>query len=229
MASPASAKEGPAAQAERRRNLLKALFAVACAVAIYFRFELFIWLILWPLIGAAALWWGRWEERVVLLAFAANLAVTRFFYGLATPNADLIGVDSIFLAVLIIVAVRSDRWWPSWAAAFQFATVATRLLFMAPAGHAIEVRAYLVSVVIWTWLLFIALGVGAFDRWSERNRQRDSQRRGRSALMQMTFLAGFAFAVWYAWPALPKRLAELGVKPIAFATRHAPNELRESR
>lgn len=178
---------------------------LGCCLALYLRLEIFIWLPLWPMVGTAALVWGRWEERLGFVAFLTTLAVTRQVFGLQAPSPAVIVVDAFFLAVLGFIAVRSERWWPSWAAAFQLAAVATRLLFFAP-RPGIEPYEYFVSLAIWTWLVFIAVSLGAWDRW--RGRRPGVRRRGQAAT---TFVLMTAFALWYTWPVLPSRLAEVGI------------------
>jgi len=159
--------------------ILKGLYALAMCAAVYFRVHLIISPLLLPAILFAALWRGRWEERAVATALIVSFEILELgpHYGLFAHTYDIhhsrVGVLVVgvaYLAVLLVVALRSRLWWPSWTAAFQSLIVASHVIFMARGG-AIEPWAYTSSVIIWTWLQLIALTFGVFDAWAERRLQ----------------------------------------------------------
>jgi hypothetical protein len=161
-------------------TICKLLFAVAVSAAIYFRVHTFIVPFLWSAIALAAVWRGRWEERVVAMAFAVTLtilaAAPRYsgfahLYEVSASRAGVLGVGFAFLAVLLVVALRSERIWPSWAAAFQALIIVSHLAFMMR-PDLIEPWAYISSVVIWTWWEIIALSFGLADACTEKGARR---------------------------------------------------------
>lgn len=156
-------------------TIFKLLFAVAISAAIYVRVHTFIVPFLWSAIALAAVWRGRWEERVVAMAFAVTLAILSaapryhgfaHLYDVAGSRVGVLGVGLAFLAVLLVVALRSRRMWASWAAALQMLIIVSHLAFMAR-PDVIESWAYISSVVIWTWWEIIALSFGVADAWAE--------------------------------------------------------------
>jgi hypothetical protein len=154
---------------------LKCLLAAACALGLYFRIEVFIGLLLWPVVSVAAFWYGGWEARAVTVAIIANEAVDNLspLYDLSVSRSGIIAVDLAFLAILVFIAVRSQFLWPSWVAAFHLLIVVAHLIFSAKPATT-EPWAYLISVVIWSWLMLIALTFGVWDDWAERRKARPS-------------------------------------------------------
>ena len=68
---------------------------------------------------------------------------------------------------LLVLALRSDRFWPMWAAAFQLVGTMVHLGSMSQTGD--FEWAYYVALTFWTFPVFIALMAGT---WFEgRNRR----------------------------------------------------------
>lgn len=116
-------------------------------------------------ICGAALWKGGRPERiaaaVMLLSWAATFALRDRRWtepqwgGLVTDTACF-----IFLAVL---ALRSNRYWPLWAAGFQLLAVITHgARLMDPSLGA---WAYVTAGVIWSYLVLFALAWGTWGYW----------------------------------------------------------------
>jgi hypothetical protein len=74
-----------------------------------------------------------------------------------------LAVDAGFLAFLALLALRSDRFWPIWAAGFQLLAVIThcaRLL-----DPTLGAWVYITAGVIWTYLVLFALTFGTLGCW----------------------------------------------------------------
>lgn len=122
--------------------------------------------------GAAFLWGGR-PERIgaaaVLAAWVASLVLAQWSHHWFEAQWGILAVDAVLFGVLLWLALRADRFWPLWACAFQLLGVVTHLAILA--DRSLTGRAYFVAAVIWSYLVLIALGVGA---WNCRRRRRFS-------------------------------------------------------
>jgi hypothetical protein len=92
-------------------------------VALYI--GLVIYALVFPSVCAFALIRGRNVERQVavayLIAAAASMLASAFGTHGRGPNWNVIVVDGLFLIALVVIARRSTRFWPLWAAASQLA------------------------------------------------------------------------------------------------------------
>jgi hypothetical protein len=92
-------------------------------VALYI--GLVVYALVFPSICAFALVRGEATERQVAIAFLIAAAASMFVAAFGKighgPNWNVIVVDGLFLIALVIIARRSTRFWPLWAAASQFA------------------------------------------------------------------------------------------------------------
>ena len=114
--------------------------------------------------------WGGTDERIASLAFIAATFASKLFtesdYG-HTENI-VMTIDTLLLLALVVLALRSDRFWPMWAAAFQLIGTSVHLASMTETGD--FKWAYAVGLIFWTYPVLIALIVGT---WLEaRHRQR---------------------------------------------------------
>jgi hypothetical protein len=71
--------------------------------------------------------------------------------------------DTVLLGLLVSIALRSRRYWPLAAAAFQLLCVFTHLARIVDPG--VRAWAYATGQVIWSQLVFWALGVGVWGTW----------------------------------------------------------------
>ena len=116
------------------------------------------------LFGSAAMtWkWGGLDEKwassaFILAALASNLAnASRYGH---TETGILI-VDLALLAGLLLIALRSDRFWPMWAAAFQMVAVTVHIASLTENGK--FAWAYAVGLIFWSYPVLIALMVGTW-------------------------------------------------------------------
>ncbi|WP_374469367.1 hypothetical protein [Phenylobacterium sp.] len=74
-------------------------------------------------------------------------------------------MDVSLLVVVVVVAMRSSRYWPIFAAAFQLLAVITHAAHLLDPG--VGDWAYVTAGVIWTYLLLLALALGTWNRWRE--------------------------------------------------------------
>jgi hypothetical protein len=117
------------------------------------------------LVSAAALLKGGLEERVTALGLLANVAVSVLLRINTGRHFQWAGfaADLCFLVLLLWVAMRSPKFWPLPAAAFQLLAAITHVGKLADPN--INRWAYFTAIVIWTYALFIALGVGVWNHW----------------------------------------------------------------
>lgn len=117
----------------------------------------------------AALWLGhdneRWTAIVVLIsAVASPLVETSEF---AHPESGILVIDVLLLVYLIALALRSDRFWPMWAAGFQI--VGTLIHVARLVDATIWPAAYATAGVFWAYPVLIALALGTW--WEARFRE----------------------------------------------------------
>lgn len=120
-------------------------------------------------VSAFALWRGGWPERTVALGNLAAWAASTVAFDQLSPTTDpwaLLAVDLCFLALLLYVALTSDRYWPLFAAAFHLLGVVVHIAILV--DHVIRALAYMHGLAIWSYLVLIALAVGA----AAQNRRR---------------------------------------------------------
>jgi hypothetical protein len=108
----------------------------------------------------AALLKGGWEERVVAIGLAVNVALTVALRDTHWPRVQWAGfaLDLGLFALILAVALRSSKFWPLWAAAFALLNTVTHLA--AAADRKIDAWAYLTAIIIWTYALMISLTLG---------------------------------------------------------------------
>jgi hypothetical protein len=71
--------------------------------------------------------------------------------------------DTLLLAFLTAIALRSEKYWPLPAAAFQLLAVITHVARMV--DPIFKPWAYATAEVIWTHMLLWTLGIGVFNTW----------------------------------------------------------------
>ncbi len=106
--------------------------------------------------------WGGLDEKLastgfIISALASNLANTGHY---SQTETGVLVVDLALLAGLVILALRSDRFWPMWAAAFQL--VGTMVHIASMTETADFAWAYAVGLIFWSYPVLIALMVGTW-------------------------------------------------------------------
>ena len=114
---------------------------------------------------AAAFLKGDVEERLTAGSIVINIAATRVLRDYSWPQVQLggFGADVLSLVLLLAIALRTHKFWPLAAAAFQLLMVLTHVAKMIDPN--LGQWAYITAIVIWTYLLQIALGVGVWNCW----------------------------------------------------------------
>jgi hypothetical protein len=120
------------------------------------------------LVCGSAFWKGGWSERVVacgflLSWFADAVLKDRSFVG---PQwANFVSDTALFL-IILIVALRSNYYWPLFAAAFQLLEVVTHVA--STIDRHLSAWAYITANVIWTYLILGSIAYGTYSAWRDR-------------------------------------------------------------
>ena len=116
-----------------------------------------------------AFWKGGREEQVaaggLLLSWLTTLVLRDPRWQGTQWGA--FGADTCLLVLLTVVSLRTHRYWPLFAAAFQLLCVLTHMARMVDPG--VRAWAYATGQIIWSQLVFFALGLGVLNTW-RRNR-----------------------------------------------------------
>lgn len=119
-------------------------------------------------VAAAAVWFGGRAERAVAAGFVVAWIATPV---VRDPHWDApqwagIAIDVLFFVFLSAVALRTRRYWPLFAAAFQLLAVLTHVARIIDPG--VRAWAYYTAGIIWTYMTLLALAIGTYNRWRER-------------------------------------------------------------
>lgn len=119
------------------------------------------------LVSGFALWRGGAPERRVAVANVAAWFITPLTIeaDAAGPQWGVLGVDGLFLAYLLWLALTADRLWLLFATAFQLLGVVTHLALAVDQG--VPALPYRWGLVIWSYLVLASLAVGAFVHRSQ--------------------------------------------------------------
>ncbi|MCU0890862.1 MAG: hypothetical protein MUE77_03755 [Sandarakinorhabdus sp.] len=106
--------------------------------------------------------WGGRDEQLAAFGFAfATLASTLANQHLySSPEVGVLGVDLMVLAGLVLLALKSDRFWPMYAAAFQFVGTIVHMASFAEQGD--FAWAYAVGLIFWSYAVMAALMAGTW-------------------------------------------------------------------
>ena len=106
--------------------------------------------------------WGGKDERFtaigVAVAVIASNIVTDGSY--AHTESGVLIIDMTVFGGLLVLALKSDRFWPMWAAAFQMVGIMVHFASIPQAGD--FAWAYYVALIFWTYPVFIALAAGTW-------------------------------------------------------------------
>ena len=106
----------------------------------------------------------RWAAGSLFAGWLITLAVYRYRPG--GTEWEVLAVDIALLAALMVIALRSARYWPLFAAGFHLLAVVTHV------ARTVDVHvnhwAYITAEIIWGYLLAFAIGYGA---WTYRRVQ----------------------------------------------------------
>ena len=109
---------------------------------------------------------GREEQLAasgLLMSWAVTIALRdRSWIG---TQWSAFGADGCLLLLLTAISLRTKRYWPLAAAGFQLLCVVTHVARTIDPG--VRAWAYATAQVIWTQLVFVALGVGVWNTWRD--------------------------------------------------------------
>lgn len=129
-----------------------------------------LWIIAATTVCGTALWKGGPSERgagaAIYVGWLASIAVMdRSAAGAENPQWALFVVDTLLLAFLVALALRSHRFWPMAAAGFHFLTIATHGIRVI--DPTFDLWVYITAEIVWGYLLLAALASGVWGRWRE--------------------------------------------------------------
>jgi hypothetical protein len=130
-----------------------------------------IWDAIVVLVLGYTLWRGGRDERVAAIALAIGVVLTKAVYVHQGQQTEwgLLAVDAVLLAVLVWIALVSSRYWPIFAAAFQFLAVVIHLARMA--DPSLSGWAYISAEILFGYLLAGAIVVGTVNAARARSAQ----------------------------------------------------------
>ena len=120
----------------------------------------------WPaaisVVCLLAAWRGREEERLSAGAYLRAWALTLVVFRARreATQVPVLMIDVALLAVFSWIALRSRRYWPLFAAAFQLLAVMTHLARLA--DTAVTGWAYQTAGLVWAYLVIVSIGYGAW-------------------------------------------------------------------
>ena len=116
-------------------------------------------------ICGGAFWKGQREEQVAAGGLLLSLLVTVVLRDPRWIGAQwgAFGADVCLLLLLTALALRSRRYWPMFAAAFQLLCVVIHVARIVDPG--VRAWAYATGQVIFSQWVFFAVGVGTINTW----------------------------------------------------------------
>lgn len=106
--------------------------------------------------------WGGRDEKLAALGFLlATLATSLANQSLYShTEVGVLVVDIALLGGLLTLALRSDRFWPMWATAFQLVGTTVHVASMTEQGD--FAWAYAVGLIFWSYPVMITLMAGTW-------------------------------------------------------------------
>ena len=76
-------------------------------------------------------------------------------------EGGIFAIDIVALLALVYLTIRSDRFWPMWASAFQLLAVTIHtVVLIAPS---VTPWAFATGAVFWAYPMLLALALGSFE------------------------------------------------------------------
>ena len=109
-----------------------------------------------------AFWLGRNSERATAAALVSAALISPLVQtsDFMHPETGILLIDVLLLGYLLVLAMRSDRFWPMWAAGFQI--VGTFIHVAALVDKTVWPGAYATAQVFWAYPVLLALGIGTW-------------------------------------------------------------------
>lgn len=98
----------------------------------------------------------------MIIGSLSSLAVGKVW---GTPwvrtEAEIFAIDIVALLALILLSIKSDRFWPMWASAFQLLAVTIHTAVMMEPQ--ITPWAFATGAVFWAYPMLLALAIGSLE------------------------------------------------------------------
>lgn len=123
---------------------------------------------------AYALRKGSWEERfaaggIIVDAYLSALVRSPGATAFKHVEISIIFVDGALLAILLFIALRSEKFWPLWLTAMHALAI---LAHMSPFVPHMLPWGYWRAVAVWSWQMLFVLGYAIYRQ--DRSRVRES-------------------------------------------------------
>lgn len=133
---------------------------------LFLAFQLLYALVL-PASCAFAIWRGGADERAGAAIMLVGSAVSVIFallpaFDWAASRGGLVAVDLGVLAALLVLALRTTRFWPLWMTAFHLIGVTTHLAVLLQPSRALQ--AYAMLQGFWAYPMLAARVIGTAAR-----------------------------------------------------------------
>ncbi len=112
---------------------------------------------------AYAVWRGGAPERLAAAVVGVDWLATPLLEGRDAYHhlqTAIFALDGTAAAILLAIALRSDRYWPLWLAAFQILELLMHVAMVA--DHHVSALAYYVGMEIASYLMLAALAAGVW-------------------------------------------------------------------
>lgn len=125
------------------------------------------------IVSAYAFLRGRTDERIaaticIVASIASVIAMSPLRGRYSHVEIGVLLVDGLALTAFVLLALRSERFWPLWAAGLQLTTLVAHVL------KAVQLdlipHAYAAAARFWVYPIFLIIVVGT---WRSRHRQRE--------------------------------------------------------
>lgn len=134
-----------------------------------------IWTACMFAVAGFAQWRGGWAERTIAWAMVLDsygAIVLQNTHNWAAVQWSDLWMDSLYLALMLWVALKSNRLWTLWAAAFQLVDVCIYLAHSA--NLRVGGRAPNAAILIYSYLILIVIAVGTWQHRHDRPANRPS-------------------------------------------------------
>jgi hypothetical protein len=136
--------------------------------------------ILLAVVAAYAFLRGSRDERLVGLICVAGALLTHFAWSpvrdrFAGVETAVLAVDLMVFAGFLLVALRSNRFWPLWVAGLQLTTLLGHVMKAVDTG--LFARAYGAALMFWSYPIVLILAIGTWRNHQRMLRERLPARR----------------------------------------------------
>jgi hypothetical protein len=115
------------------------------------------------LVGGYAIWRGARAERLAGALLMLDCLTTPLLQGhnaFHHTEFAIFAIDGLLALVLTGLALVTNRFWPLWAAAFQFLELVMHVAMLV--DHGVRPIAYFIGMEISSYLILAALAVGTW-------------------------------------------------------------------